>query len=450
MITVTKILNRWILMTTFKLKPDKYEKNLLSLPSQIFDQLSLSNGERKTLRFGSRMIQITVRSMNDSTGIISQNLVDELQLPLEVQYEITNTDSELIIGPLLGILASKSNKRLIKRLKGLKSYLKRYDLLNGVITAFSLEGINYSEQTIAGYMYNPKSRKWIKKTLPFPTAIYNKAVVNYVHVKKIQAIIGKNIFTEKVFTKWKMYQLLKSDKNIKSLLPYTNICKEPKDVISSLEKYPSVFLKPLNGSFGKDTFKITKVDNEYTVHLRSQGKNHIKKFNQHSIEPYLKRKINNKTYLIQETIPIVFNNKVIDYRLYLSKRNKGEWQCLGWVAKSGVTNSIVSNHSSGGKVQNGDLVLRESLNISEWELEKLKETIFSTVCKAAELIEKNSGLHYGYFGVDLAVDQNKKPWLLEMNHRHVNNKLPLYIGDKKLHQNILTSNMLYLKFLSGF
>lgn len=437
-------------MTTLKLILEKYEKDILSLPSHVLDQHSCSNGERKTLHFGSRTIQVTVKSTNDLTGTISQNLVNELHLPLEVHYEIKHTDSELILGPLLGILAATSNKGLIRRLKGLKSYLKRYDLLNGVISAFSLEGINYKKRTITGYIYNPNKRIWIKKTLPFPTAIYNKAVVKYVHVKRIQAIIGKNIFTEKIFTKWEMYQLLQSDENINNILPYTNICKEPKDVISSLEKYPSVFLKPLNGSFGKNTLKVTKVDNEYTVHLRSQGENHINKFDQHSIGPYIKKKINKKIYLIQETLPIVFNNKVIDYRLYLSKNSKGVWQCLGWVAKSGVANSIVSNHSSGGKVQNGDVVLRESLNISKAESEKLKETIFGAVCKAAGLIEKNSGLHYGYFGVDVAIDQNKNTWLLEMNHRHVNNKLPLYIGDKKLHQNILTSNMLYLKYLSGF
>jgi hypothetical protein len=75
--------------------------------------------------------------------------------------------------------------------------------------------------------------------------------------------------------------------------------------------------------------------------------------------------------------------------------------------------------------------------------------ISNIAVKAAKAIDK-LGFSMGRYGIDLALDQNKNKWLIEMNHRDPNDRIAAHAGDKDLIHDIRFNNMLYAKNLAGF
>jgi hypothetical protein len=436
---------------TFHLVQNNLKGSILTLPSHILKQTGIMPGNKKTLHFGTNSVEVEIMETNQRAWSLSQNSLDELLLPLEADFEFRLVNNEIIIGPFLGILAAVKEKNLIKKLKRLKKQLSDYNLVKGVIMAFSVEGIHEGRVSISGYVYNPFEKKWIKGVYPYPNAIYKRMPLKKKLLNHLKSQIGNKIFNEAIISKWRVYQLLAKEDELKPYLPYTKKYISPQEVLNLADSWQTVFLKPFNRSFGRGIYEIRLYNGNYTLRTRIKRENHNKIFGANELEAYLLNNIGRSRYILQQTLNLKFkNNRVIDYRLYLTKNHTGEWQCTGWIAKNGAPNSIVSNRSNGGTVEPADETLQKSFGLTIEEAELLKQKVFSIACKAADCLEKKSGKMFGYFGVDMALDTNKNIWIIEMNHRFVDDTLPLAIKDTELYRSIQTSYLHCLKYLSGF
>lgn len=426
--------------------------NVLEIPSSVLQRLGCTHGKKTTLHFGSRSSSITVMKSRESEGSLSKNSINELLFPIHARIDIKAIGDELVIGPYLGILASSKEKHLPARLKRWKKILQNSPQDHGIVLVFSAEGINQEQLCLKGHIYDSEEKDWKEGVFPYPDAIYKRMGLKRSLLNHLKDQIGNKIFNETSFSKGKVYQYLSEAKNIKPYLPFTQRYQTPQDVIELIKTFPSVFLKPIHGSYGKNTYQISlKEPSTYIIKHRAEGRNYESVLNAHELKEYLTSHLGRKKYIVQQGLNITFrDDKVIDYRLYLSKNTSGSWECTGWIAKAGVPNSIVSNHSSGGSVINADELLRECLGGDPDLAERTKQKAHAVACRAAACLEEKSGKQFGYFGVDLAVDTNGQVWIIEMNHRYVDDKLPLAIGDQTLYEKIQTSYLSSLRFLSGF
>jgi hypothetical protein len=60
------------------------------------------------------------------------------------------------------------------------------------------------------------------------------------------------------------------------------------------------------------------------------------------------------------------------------------------------------------------------------------------------------GVHCGNLGIDIAVDNQKKMWIIEVNNLNPSPLFALDINDRPLFYQIKLMNMLYAKRLAGF
>lgn len=426
--------------------------NVLEIPSSHLKGTGMTNGKKTVLHFGSRSCPVTVMESRESEGSLSKGSINELLIPIYAMIELQSIGGELAIGPYMGILASSKEKYIPTKLKRWKKTLQNSPQDHGIILVFSAEGINQEQLCIKGHIYDSEEEEWKEGVFPYPDAIYKRMGLNRTLLNHLQNQIGNRIFNETSLSKWKVYQYLAEENRLNPYLPATKVYKFPQDVIKLTDTFKSIFLKPIRGSYGKNTYQITLQDPSlYILKYRKEGKNHEHVLHADELDDHLKSCLGSKKYIVQQGLNLTFrNDTVIDYRLYLSKNRAGEWQCTGWIAKTGVPNSIVSNHSNGGSVKNADEILLECLEGNQEQAKATKQKAHAIACMAAACLEKNSGKRFGYFGVDLAVDTNGRLWIIEMNHRYVDDKLPLAIGDRALYEKIQTSYLSCLRFLSGF
>ncbi|KAA0546555.1 hypothetical protein FZW96_15035 [Bacillus sp. BGMRC 2118] len=433
--------------------PDEHDTSSILLNEVTAKRLGIGEYEEIQLTFGtaSTKVKLTV-SQNIAQEVIglSQHCIKLLNLPLCPYFELQYQNDNIIIGPFIAILAAKTHERLQRKLKKLLYYVQHYDQFYGAVLAFSLDSINKNEQLISGYMYNPVTHSWEYGVFPYPQSIYRKVTLKKSWRNHFEKQIGTKIFNYKNLSKWTLHQLLEEYEEIKSYLPYTTLYREPEDVLSYLENKGMAFIKPISGLKGKNIIQVEKVENGFAIQYRTDNENYFIILSKEEFIHYLSQHIRAERFIIQEKLHLTFeDDRVIDFRLFVTKDDTNTWKCLGWVGRSGIPRSIVSNRSSGGIVENGDDTLKRILKLTDDEVPKWKEKIFQAACKASLCFDKE-GMNFGYFAIDIGIDRNQNIWILEMNHRSPNDGLPLYIGDQQLYEQIKLSNMLYLKYLAGF
>lgn len=440
---------------TFKIIPlPNIEKNIILLHEDI---IKWNEGILliKNITFGQKTVPINIKTcstINTNEIGISRNLYKTLHIPKNIEYEIIIQQDQLVIGPYIGLLVSRTIDELYNKREKLDAYIKYYEEINGSILAFSSEGINRRKQKIKGLMYNPKTNTWEKGIFSYPSVVIKQNV--YLSKKGrnyLQSVFGNKFINNRSFNKWMMYSWLNNHPILKGHLPITTLYNEPSDILSFLQKFNSCYVKPLSGMKGGNIKKITKENNEYIIKSRSKKANNYKSLStDQEILTFCKEVFTPKKHIIQEPIDLeILDNHAIDFRLFLQKDENGQWQNIGILSRFGYSESIVSNFARGGKVSLGKNFLKEELHYSEQEIELIEQKMTEIAVAAAKYIEKQD-IHINKYGIDIAIDKQQKVWLIEMNHRFVNDNVFHLVDDFERISIIKLHTLLYGKFVAGF
>lgn len=435
------------------IQADERLRRKMIIHPEVAEELGIQIKQHSILRFGTNTSTIMLElnsELQKENCILSLDCIKELQLPVIPVYELQVSSNVIEIGPFVGILAAKTNKKLSGKLTKLLNYVHYYERFKGAVLVFSLEGINKNENKIFGYLYNPNSQNWEEGVYPIPKSIYRRVTMKRPWREYFEKQIGPQFFNYKNFSKWDLYLLLEGFDHISKHLPFTTLYRNPTDVIAFLKAEKSAFLKPIAGLKGKNIKEVTLNKNGYNVCYREGDQNISIKMNENELIQFLDKNVTPKKYIIQQKLHLVFqDNRVVDFRVFITKDQTGRWKCLGWIGRRGVPSSIVSNRSSGGLVEKGDDTLRNIIRENDEDIKNMRERVFEIACEACKCFDKKD-LNFGYFAIDIGIDSLQNIWILEMNHRSPNDGLPLYVDDQELFKQIKLSNMLYLKNLAGF
>ncbi|MGE7917593.1 YheC/YheD family protein [Viridibacillus sp. NPDC093762] len=406
-----------------------------------------------TIHFGLQEMEVTCKSLNtlkENEIGLSNTVIENLQLPLGVDYEISIQNGRIIIGPFIGILVADSQEVLNKSKKRLKHVIKQYPLIRGVIVAFSWEGIDRNNSKVNGYIYNPSSKKWESGNFPFPTVIVKRTLLSRERKKYLKNLYGSRFFHLATLNKWKMYQRLSSNKQLLPHLPKTFLYKKPEDIIKHLKTFCTIYVKPLSGLQGIGIEKFVAESNQYCVKYRRNKKNKTIIFSsEHELLDYVKSKFKSKKYIIQQGIDLELEkNHTIDFRIALIKNQSGLWEDVGMIGRKGIKGSIVSNLSNGGKVEFAKSLLLTSLHLTEAEMVSIRQIMTDIAIKAAGEIDKHENIFKS--GVDIAIDRHRHIWIIELNNFSPGFRSFSKVGFSDAVSKIKNSRMFYAKYLAGF
>lgn len=414
------------------------------LPLQLAEFLQVKEGQDITLSHGMRegIVNIKIHDEQDSRLIrISEGIVSNLLIQIGTEYEVATINNQFIIGPVIGLLLSRTEERLKKGLHRLV-YSLFFEELNGLLFVYSEDNINFADFEITGYLFDKNHPNlWKKCKLPFPGASFRRAELSSQTLKKMVSSLGKSFFNTEYFDKWQFYKWISSDMELIKYLPETVNQINFQTLNSFIEKYGGVYLKPRNGSRGKGIHYIEKENSHYQ--WISNYYEDIKFFSEKEIDLELAKY---KYFLLQAPIFLQpYENRMVDYRVLLQKNGTGYWQCTGIIARFGKPDGITANFKENGYALDGFEALKIQFGYEDVRAFQKYQEIVSICTKIAHQIDRKGS--FADFGIDIGIDQEGKIWVIEINKRH-DHDFPLLIKNEKMYYDVKSNPLAYAKYVA--
>lgn len=346
---------------------------------------------------------------------ISYTLCRQLHLPTTLVYRMKIEDSCIFIGPVIGfMLGIHTHCYNPKHMQKYSDRMGIYHQIGGLIYAFSPKSINWDRNEAFGLYYNTASAEWEYGCFPLPEVIYRRDFhSDPSYIQKLIAFTGGRLFNSYRFTKMELYDYLSLFEETNGFLPPTEPSVNFEQVSKFISRHRKVILKPVDLSRGRGMCIIEKFDSFYQV-TDYRYKQQITSIlsDQSALEQFfsLNQDFFHK-YLIQKYLNLAkIGNAIFDIRVVMQKHEDKTWGCTGIECRAS-SNSHITNISRGGFA----LTLEEALQkafVKEYEF--LPDRIIQLCRVICEKLDE-IGHHFAELGIDIAVDENKRIWLIEAN-----------------------------------
>lgn len=229
--------------------------------------------------------------------------------------------------------------------------------------------------------------------------------------------------------KLRKYRYMMAFKSVRSYLPDTRLATKT-NINAMLRSYSSVYVKPDTGSGGHGIYKITKTGHRFVVKSGTVVRRYASFDEMYkTIHPLLRQQV----YVVQKTIPMLRHQKrPFDIRVMVQKNRQNQLVATGIIGRLARRGKIVTNYHSGGTPLPVSVLLRSHMNKAD----------AGRYVKRLEAIGIKGSFALGKayrklraFGVDIAIDLKKKPWILEINTKP-DKKIFKTLKDKTMYRRI--------------
>lgn len=414
------------LITIVPIKIEIRTDFFVQMSSQLFKQMQFKTNEIK-ISIGKKLVKVKIRTAEMTPNEIHfpENLFQLFCLPCQ-RYKFHAIYKEeihsLYLGPIIGLVTDfkhKGNEEpYFRSIHNFCEELHQGLTENGGF----LYVFSYPDFSVEGYYFD--SGKWKSAALTLPDVIYNR-----IHSRKIEfgkeyhlfrhrlAELNIPIFNDRFLSKWEVHEHLIHENHLHSYIPDTNLFTKDNLAVFA-EKYETVFIKPVHGSQGRNIFKLKK-ENSYFVlesSVKAQSENQQINLSFEEIYQYIKPLLNNRIYIIQQGIPLhTYQSRGMDYRVLCHKNQQDNWAVTSVVARISAEDEFVSNIARGGEIMTPITALKDTMSISDAKrlISQMKELAIET----ALIIERKSSGITGELGIDIGIDQDGNPWLIEVNSK---------------------------------
>ncbi|MCA0756388.1 YheC/YheD family protein [Paenibacillus sp. N4] len=217
---------------------------------------------------------------------------------------------------------------------------------------------------------------------------------------------------QRVKSKWaKTNIMLKSD-YLRQHMPSTKLFN-PANLKAMLEEHGMVYVKPVNGTFGRGVIRVEKTtspDPGYRYQIETTVRTYPTFEQLYRQLSRLKRK---RPYIVQKGIHLLrHRNRRFDIRVMIQKNPSKVWEATGIIGRLAHPAKIVTNYHSGGTPMALDRLMTDhatpsELAVFENKLKKLGISIAQVLQAKYPNIKE--------IGVDIAIDGKHHPWILEVN-----------------------------------
>ncbi|TYR79018.1 YheC/YheD family protein [Priestia megaterium] len=408
-----------LLHVTVKPLTTKDQDNHVYISTALQQHLQCKDNLFITVGNVRKSVSIILFQSQDYVMMCPDSLLKEWRLP-QREYSLRALSSdELILGPVICIVTEIRNS----------------EELFGTITAFCEEFVNACKshhcfcyvsslqdlitQPLKGYVYD--NNKWLYTDVPAPNMVHNR-----IHARKTEQTLSFQTLKERLekqhipffnahyLNKWTVFERLSQATHLQSYLPQTYQLRSKQNLIDSLQQHETIFLKPVHGSQGKHIFRVTGSKNQYHLDYTTFTGEYKKEYDSpQEIFETLYGQLAKQGFIIQEGISLqTYKDCPFDFRILCHKKDQLAWKVTSIVTRVSKQGNFVSNVARGGEVYPPKQILSYLYDETNAKhiISFLKE-IAIEICLHLPRIDEL----YAEFGVDLAIDQEGKPWIIEVN-----------------------------------
>lgn len=327
--------------------------------------------------------------------------------------------TDIVFGPMVGMSVSDNTIARISELFEMQK-LAQLALEKGVFFyCFRLDCIDWENQRVEAFYFNPQSKAWESKPLPFPEVLYDMATYPF-DLEKRQIAKEANkllrlipdlqpINAVRYFGKWETYEAITFFDQGKICVPFTEQLS-PLTLKNFLSLNEPCYIKSNYGSAGKEVFRVEKEDNQL---ICSTGGKNVEKWSfdeEVSLYSFLQEELGDNC-IIQKGVKLSkIKDRIFDMRVLAQKNIYGEWIISTINFRIASEGAVVTNYAAGAQeiiVAPEDELLHPLLSwkrIRDFSHDMLLalEATFGTL---------------GEVGLDVALDEEGKLWLLEANSK---------------------------------
>jgi len=322
----------------------------------------------------------------------------------------------------VGILLTKAVCNGIQQGVKTREAIHLYDEIGtkyGLIPSyFSL--YDYSQKKKQVYALIRKGNEYERKWIPLPQVIHNRVLlqsreeIKLFHQLEKQGTILFN--RQNRYNKLEVHRHLHKKTDLRPHLPKT-LTGTIQNLKQMLDEFPSLILKPAIGSLGKGIMRLSQTDHGWLLTYpaaRKKNAHLIREFFSHSLPLHVVKTMRQKSYIIQEEIPIAtYQGRPFDLRVSVQKNEHSCWQVTGMIAKVARPGHFLCNVAQGGTVYPLEKLLG---NYPHLKIDMVEDKITRLALNIVEELEQ----HYpglADVGLDLAITRNGFPYFIECNGR---------------------------------
>jgi hypothetical protein len=397
--------------------------------------LSLSPGQHASVTCGLRRTDAAVwldpgvppDRLWVSSGV-SQSVF--LGLPVDA-VRARLEDGTVRVGPTIGILCNpvwnerRKTLRWTKQLPVLEKLVQAGQKLGALVYIFGIQDVDFGRGTVRAFVFQDGS--WRPDRMPLPDAIYDQVVSRKLERSKkyqdrrmqLSRMYANRIFNDGFFDKWNVHEWLWNDRQTRALVPYSEKYSNSRQAAAFLKRYPVTFIKPVHGSLGLGIVRVTReADGTFRYEVRQKsGRTQNKVGTAEAVVGAIHRRLQQTPHVLQEGVPVArFRGRPFDVRIVLQRDGSGEWKRTKMFVRVAKAGEFTANLASGGEAMPLDTVLREAF-ASEERRHRVRGQVRRASGWVASVIESQCGKPLGELGVDLAIDESGKVWVLEVNSK---------------------------------
>ena len=277
---------------------------------------------------------------------------------------------------------------------------------------FSYSTVDFNRKIIKGWVYEDGA--WIQRKMKFPDVVIN---ISSPKTKK-QLDIQRQLKASAIFTSYPVGDKMKVYKKVKNgeqfavnLIPSVQL-SNGEEVLSLLNKYSKVVIKPFSGNHGKNVIFFEK-EEDGAVYITDGASKWMS--NKVELLTFVETLTDQQAYLLQPFIECKTKaGLTYDYRIHVQKNGLGEWEINLIYPRISGSNKLISNISSGGYRGELSSFLQEEYDERASEIKELLETFGLQFATHFDTLYQQS---FDELGIDVAIDRNGKLWIFEVNWR---------------------------------
>lgn len=217
---------------------------------------------------------------------------------------------------------------------------------------------------------------------------------------------------QRVHSKWAKTDVLLADPILREHVPSTRSFNRS-TVEQMLLQYEMIYVKPVYGTYGNGVIRIERHNGAAHPYYFQSGEH---KYSFTSFDEMYRKLLlvkKRKAYLAQQGIHLLeYTGRRFDLRVMVQKNPRSQWETTGMIGRLAHPRKVVTNYHAGGTPMPVTLLLKDSiskeqLNYYLVKLSQLGEEVAKSLEQRFPRIKE--------IGVDVAIDQNHKPWILEVN-----------------------------------
>lgn len=400
-------------------------------------------------------------ALNSSGQIItmSDELLQKLHLYDGLECLAYIEDHSIHFGPVIGAFVAKSYINKLKHQKARERTMELYKAnrtAKTILYFFCIQGVDFKQNLIEGYYYDWNSKLWKRHVFPFPDVLYDRGSGKpnkRLPRQKFREWLATNTSCKKFnahhyFDKYDLYHKLSQFKELREHLPKTVLYTHPK-ALASFSNKNEIYIKKCIGSNGRHIMKVKKhpqkgyVCSLFTKQVVKQKVNSLKEL----IKIIDRKYVRNYT-LIQEGIKLPSpNGRNIDMRATVQRDGKGELNITSIAVRVGERGSPVTSTRTGSTCYRFEDFFTRTFNSPE-KVKQLREKIDQFLITVYTCTEKSYG-PFGEIGIDFALDQQGKLWLIECNAKPAKDAMCQSYDEETIGKAFLYP-LEYSKYIAGF